>query len=371
VHPTVSLGRVAGIEIGVDWSWALVFGLITWSLAATVFPDSDPGFSAGVYAAMGVVAALLFFASLLLHELGHALQARREGVEIEGITLWLFGGVARLKSGMPSAGAELRIAAAGPLVTAFLGGAVVLVAEVANVPRPLDGAVAWLGYVNLLLLAFNLLPAFPLDGGRLLHAALWATRRDSSWATRVAAGIGRGFGYLMIAGGLVLFFDQGQIGAAWLAIVGWFLLGAAGSEARLAAVRDALAGLEVRDLMIREPVTADPEETLAAFMASPAGAARFTAYPVVRDGEVVGVLPLRRVLELPSSEWEGRRVGDSTLATGLVPVLAQDEDALEALAALRAGRLHRGLVLEDGRLAGFLSITDFDRLLVAPDARRH
>jgi Zn-dependent protease len=263
VHPTFSLGRVAGVEIGINWSWAIVFALIVWSLEATVFPDQNPHLGKGTYIAMAFVAAVLFFASLLLHEFGHAVQARREGIEIKGITLWLFGGVARFLGELPSAGAELRMALAGRLVTAVLGSVFVLLAAVAQLPDAVDGVAAWLGYINLFLLAFNLLPALPLDGGRVLRAALWGAKGDFAWATVVAADVGRGFGYLMIGGGLLLFVVQGALGGAWLAFLGWFLLGAAGMEARHLAVRQALAGLTIGQLMIPDPVTADPDETLA------------------------------------------------------------------------------------------------------------
>ncbi len=219
VHPTFSLGRIAGVEVGINWSWAIVFALITWSLAATVFPDQNPGQAKGTYVAMAFVAALLFFASLLLHELGHAVEARHEGIEIEGITLWLFGGVARFKGELPSAGAEFRMAIAGPLVTLVLGGAFAALAWLAPLPEAVDGVAAWLGYINLFLLAFNMLPALPLDGGRVLRAALWGAKGDFAWATVVAADIGRGFGYLMVAGGLFLFIVQGALGGAWLAFL--------------------------------------------------------------------------------------------------------------------------------------------------------
>jgi Zn-dependent protease len=363
VHPTFSLGRVAGVEIGINWSWAFVFALIVWSLASAVFPDQNPGLSKGTYVAMAFVAAILFFVSLLLHELGHAVQARRDGVEIDGITLWLFGGVARFKGELPSAGAEFRMAIAGPLVTLVLGSAFVALAVLAPLSETVDGVAAWLGYINLFLLAFNLLPALPLDGGRVLRAALWAGKRDFAWATVVAADVGRGFGYLMIAGGLLLFIVQGAFSGAWLAFLGWFLLGAAGAEARHLAVREALAGLKVGHVMIPNPVTADPDETLGEFMDGVAGVARYTAYPVVRNGEVLGVLPLRCVLETPRSEWDARRVRECMLRRDQVPLLRQDEDALQGLEELAAGDLHRGLVLEDGRLAGFVSISDIARLL--------
>ena len=370
MQATFSLGRIAGVEIGVNWSWAIVFALIVWSLESVVFPSQNPGYSTGAYVAMAIVAALLFFASLLLHELGHAVQARRDGVQIEGITLWLFGGVARLKGDLPSAGAEFRIAIAGPLVTLVLGTVFVALAALSGLPEAADGVVAWLGYINLFLLVFNLIPALPLDGGRVLRAALWAARHDFHWATVVAADVGRAFGFLMIGGGLLLFVVQGAFSGAWLAFLGWFLLGAAGAEARYLAVREALAGLKVGQLMIPDPVTADPDQTLGEFMDGVAGIARYTAYPVVHAGEVLGVLPLRSVLETPRSEWDERRVQQCMLTRGEVPELRADDEALQGFAELAESDLHRALVLDDGHLVGFISITDVARLLGAPRPRR-
>src|SRR5215207_9979623 len=156
MRDSFTLGRVAGISFGVNWSWIVVFTLIVWTLATGIFPETNPGFSDGAYVAMALVAAFLFFTSLVLHEFGHALQARREGMEIEGITLWLFGGVAKFKGMFPSAGAEFRIAIAGPLVSLVLGLAFALIAWGLSLPAAVDGVAFWLGYINLTLLVFNL-----------------------------------------------------------------------------------------------------------------------------------------------------------------------------------------------------------------------
>jgi Zn-dependent protease len=190
---SLRLGRIAGIEFGVNWSWLVVFALIVWTLASAIFPSTNPGLSKSAHIAMAIVAAFLFFLSILAHEFGHALQARREGIEIEGITLWLFGGVAKFKGSYRSAGAEFRVAIAGPLVSLALGLLFVLIAVIPGIPSAADGVSAWLGYINLTLLAFNLIPAPPLDGGRVLHAALWRSRGDYVWATRIAANIGRAY----------------------------------------------------------------------------------------------------------------------------------------------------------------------------------
>ena len=348
-----------------------MFALITWSLASSVFPAQNPGLSDTTYVSMALVAALLFFASLLLHELGHAIQARRDGVEIEGITLWLFGGVATFRSELPTAGAEFRIAIAGPLVTLVLGGACVAIAALTHMTESIDGIAAWLGYINLFLLAFNMLPALPLDGGRVLRAILWGGKHDFVRATILAARISRLLAYVMIGGGLVLLVAEGTFSGAWLAFLGWFLLSAASGETRHLAVQQALSGLTVRQLMVTDPVTADPDETLGEFMDGVAGVARFTAYPVVTDGVVLGMLPLRRVLETPRSEWDDHLVRDRMISRAEVPVLSGDEEAVDALTELSAGELHRGLVLDaSGRLAGLVSITDLLRLLTAAEAAR-
>ena len=363
MNASVQLGRIAGIRVGVNWSWLVVFALIVWTLVSAVFPSQNPGLSKGAYVAMGVVAALLFFGSLLLHELGHAIQARRDGMEIEGITLWLFGGVARFTGMFPSAGAEFRIAIAGPLVSLALGVLFVAAAAAAALPEAVDGVAAWLGYINLTLLVFNLLPALPLDGGRVLRSAIWAAKDDFHVATHVAVGISRAIAALIIAGGLFLLIFQSSFSGAWLAFLGWFLLQAAGGETRFLAAREALGDLRVRDLMVSDPVTVPADLPLGLFMDQVAWARRYTSYPVVDDGRALGLLTFRCVAETPRSEWDARTVRDCMLPVDRVPVLEADESAVDALAELGASDVSRGLVLDGDRLAGLLSISDLARAL--------
>jgi Zn-dependent protease/CBS domain-containing protein len=363
VRDSLTLGRFAGIQVGVNWSWFVVFALIVWTLYVTIFPTQNPGLEDATYAAMAVVAAILFFLSLLAHEYGHALVARREGMEIDGITLWLFGGVAKFKGMFPSAGAEFRIAVAGPLVSLFLGVAFVLLAWLGDLPAAVDGVLAWLGYINLVLLVFNLLPALPLDGGRILRSALWGGRGSFAWATHVAASIGRAFGYLFILGGLFLLIFHGIFSGAWLAFIGWFLLMAAGAEDRFLATRQALDGLRVRDLMVREPVTTRADVTLGEFMDDLVWNRRYTTYPVVEDGRAIGLLPFRCVAAVPRSEWDARRVRDCMLARDRVPVVSAEDDLVDAAAELSEGDIRRALVLDADRLVGLLSMTDVARAL--------
>ena len=370
MNASLTLGRIFGIRISINWSWLVVLVLIVWTLASSIFPAQNEGLSDGTYLAMAIAAALLFFASLLLHELGHAFQARREGMEIDGITLWLFGGVAAFKGMFPSAGAEFRIAIAGPLVTLVLGIAFIALAVLTPMTDAVDGVLAWLGITNVFLLVFNLLPALPLDGGRVLRSALWRLRGDFGWATRIAAAIGRGFGFLFIAGGIALLIFANDFSGAWIAFMGWFLLGAATAEARYLAVRDALGGLRVRDLMVRDPATVEPNRSVGRFMDDVVRSRRYTTYPVVEDGRAVGLIPFRCVADVPRAEWDERTVRDCMLERDDVPLLDEDEDLVDALAELTERGVGRGLVVDGDRLAGLLSITDVARALELGQLRR-
>ena len=360
---SIPLGRILGIRIGINWSWLVVFALIAWTLASGIFPQTNPGLSHASYVWMAIVASILFFVSLLLHELGHAVQARRDGMEIDGITLWLFGGVARFKGMFPSAGAEFRIAIAGPLVSLALGLLFALGAWAISTRQSIDGVAAWLGYINLMLLAFNLLPALPLDGGRVLRSILWHVRGDFRWATRVAASIGRGFAYLFIAGGVFLFIFQGSFSGAWLAFIGWFLYQAASAEVRYLLVHDALGGLRVADVMVRDPVTVGPHMTVGRFMDEVAWSRRYTTYPVVEDGRAVGLLAFRCLAAVPRADWDTQSVGGCMIPRERVPVLRATQSAVDALTALGDSDVGRGLVLDGDRLVGLVSISDLLRAL--------
>jgi Zn-dependent protease/predicted transcriptional regulator len=369
VTSSIRLGRIAGIEIGVNWSWLVVFALIVWSIER----DLEDRYAelSGTGAVVGAVAAAaLFFASLLAHELGHAVIARREGMEIDGITLWLFGGVAKFRGDFPSAGAEFRIAVAGPLVSLGIGLACVALAAWLQLPDVVDGIVGWLGVTNLILLVFNLLPALPLDGGRVLRSALWAARGDFASATRIAANVGRAFGFAFIGLGVIGFIAWGDVGGAWLAFIGWFLLTASSQEARYVLVRDALGGLRVADLMVRQPVSIAPDLTLGRFMDEIVWTRRHTTYPVVGDdGRPVGLLPFRRVAEVPRREWDTRTVRDCMLPAEDVPILRPDADVTTVLPELGTD-VGRALVVDgDGQLVGLLSVTDVMRALEAAPRR--
>jgi Zn-dependent protease len=230
VQGTVRLGRIGGVEVLVNWTSGLTASLIAFGLAEGVFPAEVGGLSTSTYYAMGVATALLFFASLLLHELGHALQARREGIATRAITLWMLGGVAQSERAFPRPGTEARVALAGPAVSAVLGVVLVAIGHVSGVAPGLAAVLEWLGWTNLLLLAFNMLPALPLDGGRVLRAGLWRRSGSLLRATRAAVRVSRGIAVGLIALGVLSFVAGAGISGLWLAFIGWFLLSAAAAE---------------------------------------------------------------------------------------------------------------------------------------------
>lgn len=297
------IGRIRGIELSANWTWLIILALVVWSLAGGVFPQASTGLSSVAYVAMGVVAALLCFGSIVMHELGHAWQARREGMEVDGVTLWALGGVARFAGTFPSAGAEFRVAVAGPLVSLLLGLVFLALAAVFRSGCAVDGVVTWLGYINLLLVAFNLVPALPMDGGRFLRAAFWRARRNLAWVTSVAAGLGFVLGAAMLAIGLASCLSGTTPGGLWLAFIGVFVMIAGRAEAQTAALRTALAGLRVRDMMASIDSGAppppdvphvDPDADLARSIAAILQVGGTLAV-VVREGRTIGFLDVLRI----------------------------------------------------------------------------
>jgi Zn-dependent protease/CBS domain-containing protein len=368
VTSSFHLGTIRGIRIGINWSLLVIFALIAWTLADGIFPRENPGLSQSTYVGMAVIAATLFFASILAHELGHAFVAQHEGMEIQGITLWLFGGVARFRGEFPSAGAEGRIAVAGPVVTAVIGGACVGIAQL-DLPDPVDGVAAWLCYINLLLLAFNLLPALPLDGGRILRSILWKVRGNFAWATVISAWTGQGIGVLVAAAGIALIVIFGAFSGAWLAFMGWFLYTAAGDERRTAGRLELFGDRNVAELMVSDPITVPGGATVGELADAMTPAFRHSTYPVVDGERPVGLLPFARIVEAPREQWEGKLIREFALPLTSIPTFRPDQPAIEAVTQLAQSRLGRGLVIDGERLVGLLAREDLLRVLHAA-ARR-
>jgi Zn-dependent protease/CBS domain-containing protein len=365
---SVRLGRIAGIEVRLHWSLAIVFTLIVWTLAGQVFPSfvaDQPQFA---YWLASAVAGLLFYVSLLSHEMGHAVVARRLGVKVDGITLWIFGGVARLRGEAATPAAEARIAVAGPVVSlalAVLFGAATFALDPTGVPPLVAGCFAWLALANAMLLLFNLVPAFPLDGGRLLRAYLWQRSGDRYRATSSAALLGRICAFLMIGLGLVALFAQDALSGLWLIFLGWFLMSAARNEESLVLMRGALAGLRVGDVMSRDPAVAPGWITVDEFMRSYLPERRI-AYPLKTfEGALDGIVTLNRLAQVPVEERHIRRVRD--VATGMddVAKASPGEPVVAVLDRFSPSDDGQVLVIDGGKLVGMLSPSDITRALGA------
>ncbi|TDC82443.1 CBS domain-containing protein [Micromonospora sp. KC606] len=358
------IGRIAGVPVGVNWSVLVIFLLIAWALSANQFPRAYPGRPVAAYVAAGLAAAVVFFLGLLAHEVSHAVVAKRNGLQVQGITLWLFGGVAELRGEAPNPGAELRIAGVGPLVSLLLGfffGGIAVVLSLAGADGLLLGSLAWLAGINVLLAVFNVLPAAPLDGGRLLRAAVWKATGDRTRASMVAARAGWVLGALLIGLGLFQFLTGFGVGGLWLALIGWFLIGAAGMEERQARMGSALAGVRIGDVMTPQPQTASADMTVADFVDHYLFAYRHSALPLTEDGRPVGLVTLDRVRGIPAD-----RRATTTLAEVACRaedlVLARPEEQLnDLLPRLSECSDGRALVVVDQRLVGIVSPSDISR----------
>lgn len=363
---TLSLGHVAGIRIGVNWSVLVIFGLIAYGLAAWRFPQAYSGHSTAAYVTAGLLTAVVFFASLLAHELSHALVARRNGQEVEGITLWLLGGVARLHGEAQDPAAELRVAGVGPLVSLILGGfflGVTALAALLGGGGLVGGAILWLGLINVALAVFNSIPAAPLDGGRLLRAFLWWRTGNATKSAVWASQTGKVFGWLLVAVGLFSLFT-GAVGGLWLAVIGWFLITAASAEGQQAAVRERLSGIPIRRVMTPEPMTVPAAMTVRQFMDDYLLRHRHTAFPVTDyDGTPAGLVTLDRIRAVQPTGQEDTRIGDIFVPLSEVARASPDDSVADLLPRLGERPEGRALIFTGERLVGIVSPRDVSRTL--------
>jgi Zn-dependent protease len=366
VRDTIRLGRILGIPVGTHWSVLVIVALIVWALTTGWFPERLPEASEAARYAAATVAAVGLLGSLLVHELAHALLARRHGVQVEGITLWVLGGVTRLQTTNGDPRVELRVAVVGPLTSlaiAALAGTVWLVLQATALG--VAGEVAlWLALVNTIVGVFNLVPAFPLDGGRAYRAWVWQRTGDRTAATRRAATVGRGFGHGLVALGLLELLLLGAVGGIWLAMVGWFIGQAASAEESQVAVSAALGGLRVADLMTPDPVTAPNWWTVDRFIDTIVTRGRVSTYPLIDlDGRVTGLVTLRRLASVPPTARASMRISEVAAGLDAITISQPDEPAIELLRRLPTAPGARALVFDHDRLVGIVSPTDVARTL--------
>ncbi len=364
----ITLFRLFGFEVRADLSWLLLAALITWSLAQGVFPSAYAGLSAATYWVMGVVGALGIFASIVIHEFSHSLVARRYGMRIRRITLFIFGGVAQMEEEPGSPRAELNMSIVGPLSSVaigFLCWGVLLVGRNSGWPVSVLGVLAYLRTVNFILAGFNILPAFPLDGGRVLRAALWRWKGRLRWATRVASSIGSGFGIaLMVVGFFFIIFRGAFISGMWWVLIGLFLRGASRSSYQKMLMTETLHGEPVSRFMKTDVVTVERSVPVESLVEDYIYKHHFKLYPVVDDGLLKGCVTTRQVKEVPREEWGRRTVGEIAEECSEQNTVFPDTDATVALSRMNANGVSRLMVVEaDGRLAGIITLKDLMRFL--------
>ena len=353
----VPLGRILGIPIRLDYSWFLVVALLTWALADSYFPAEYAGWPPAQYWLAGALTALAFFASLLLHELGHSVVALRYKVPVRSITLLVFGGVAQIGGEPPSAKAELRIAIAGPLVSFALAVAFYALQPLVAGAEPLLGMARYLALMNLLVGLFNLVPGYPLDGGRVLRAAVWAVTRDLRRATLLAANVGRGFGFAFILLGLwqVL---SGNLGGLWLAFIGWFLESAASAQIMQSAVQNLLAGRTVAQAMGGRCAAVAEDLTLQRLVDEHVLAQGERCFLVNRGARTLGLVTLHQVKRVPRAEWGTASVAQVVLPLEELRRVAPDTPLVAALQLMDRDGVNQLPVVADGRVIGMLSRDD-------------
>jgi len=361
-----SLGRISGIRIGVNWSVLIIVALLAYGLAAGQFPAEVPRRPEAEYVVAAIVTAVAYIGSLLAHELAHSLVARRNGVQVEGITLWLLGGVSRLQGEMPNPGAEVRVAGVGPLTSLVLGGVFTLVAwllHASGVGGVVVAALAWLGGINILLAVFNVIPAAPLDGGRLLQAVLWAFTKDRLKAAMWAARSGQVFGWALFVVGAYLVLARRDYSWLWFIILGWFLTSAATAENQQAVVQSRLRTVAVREIMTADPVTVPASATVTRFLHDLLPWLRHSAFPVVDDGQTVGLVTVRRVNQVPADQRDRTTLREVACTLTEVARATPDEPVADLLPRLNACSDGRALVFADGQLAGIVAPADISQAL--------
>jgi Zn-dependent protease/CBS domain-containing protein len=366
MNESFRLGRIAGIAIGVNWSLLVIFVLIALSLSAGRFSAAYPDQPAEAYLVAGVATAVLFFVSVLLHEISHAIVAQRNGIEVDGIVLWLFGGVARLKGDADSPGVAFRIAAVGPFVSVVLG--VVFLAsafflDAAGTVGLVVESALWLGVINVVLAVFNMFPGSPLDGGRVLRAALWRITGEKHRSWVQAARAGRVVGFFVMALGVLQFAAIG-FGGLWLVLIGWFLVLAARAEESHAQLQRSLGDTRVADVMSAHPVTAPADATVDEFLESYVFRHRFSTFPVTApDGEPVGLATVNSIKQVPPERRATTRMADLATPIDQVPTVGTDDAVADVIDGFQTGKDGRILVMSKHGLVGIVSPVDVMRLI--------
>lgn len=357
----ITLFKLMGFEVRLDASWIILAFLITWSLAVGYFPNTTPGLAHADYWWMGVAAAVGLFGSIVLHEFAHSVVARRNGLPMKGITLFIFGGVAEMSGEPPDARTEFLMAAAGPATSVLIGFVFygIYRAAPAAWPAAAVAVIHYLGWINWVLAIFNLIPAFPLDGGRVLRSILWSRTRNLARSTRTASQIGEGFGILLIALGVIQLFFGNVVSAVWWFILGLFLKNAARQSYQQMMLRSALEGEPIRRFMRTDPVTVPPNLSIDDLINDYIYRYHFKMFPVVTEShQLNGCISTSEVKSVPREEWRQHSVQEMMRPCSMDNTISPDADAVTALSQMSNSGLSRLLVVDHGKLVAILALKD-------------
>jgi Zn-dependent protease/CBS domain-containing protein len=355
----ISIGRIFGIAIKLHYSWFIIFALVTWTLAASYFPATYPNWSLATKITAGILTSFFFFGSVLLHELMHSVVAQRQGIHIEAITLFVLGGVSQMTGEPKTAKDEFRMAIAGPLSSLVLGGifwGTWLALRGSNVGsiQFVAGIAYWLGYINLALGVFNLVPGFPLDGGRVLRSLLWWRGQKLQSATRIASNIGRAIGFLFILGGIFLVFTGNWFNGIWFALIGWFLQSAAVGSYRQLILEDMLKGHVASDIMSRDCQIISPDITIEQLVNDNIFQHGHRCFPVASDGRVEGLITLRDIKAVPRDQWSQRLVSQVMTPLERLKYVKPDEDLSTVLQTMAQNDINQVPVVQDNNIIGIV-----------------
>ncbi len=362
----IPLFSLFGFKVSIDLTWIFLAVLVTWSLAAGLFPYYFPNLSAATYWWMGVVGALGLFVSIVFHEFCHSLVARRFNLPMRGITLFIFGGVAEMEDEPSSPGAEFFMAIAGPLSSLVL--AVVLYFAAAlgrsvGFPLPVNAVIGYLAWLNLILAIFNLIPAFPLDGGRVLRSILWRVKGNARWATRIASAFGSGFGVFLIIVGIIYFLGGFFIQGVWYFLIGLFIRNASESSYKQILIRNALSGEAIDRFMKSYPVTVPTSTTLEELVNDYFYRYHYKMFPVSEGDGLLGCVTTNQVKDVPRDEWKNHTVKEVLAPCSLENTIPPHTDAMAALSLMNRTGNSRLLVVDSGRLLGIVTLKDMLKFL--------
>ncbi len=358
---SITIFRLLGFEIKVDFTWIIIAVLITWQLATSYFPMHEPGLRPYVYWALGIEGALGIFLSIIVHELGHAVVARRYGIRIKDITLFIFGGVASMEDEPKRPRDEFYMAIAGPVTSGVIAVAMLgleaIVGAIAPA-APMLTVLAYLAWMNAMLAAFNMIPAFPLDGGRVLRAILWDWRKDLRLATRISAGLGSAFGLGLIFLGVFAFMSGNTFAGLWWFMIGMFVRSASAMSYKQMMLRRALEGEPVSRFMKTEVISVQPNVTLREFVERYVYEHHHKLYPVMIAGRLLGCVTTRGVKAVPPEQWGETSVGEIAEACTPENSVPPQTDAMQALSLMNRTGRGRLLVVESGELLGIVALKD-------------